>query len=130
MRLWTIAIALFVVLGASSLADAADWTTTLGGSAVCGALRPDGICYVATGGAATSAISVRLCSTWTLVVYGTGVTVTPQSCTDSACGTVEPIFATALTGDAPNNLAGSLIPFELIRLATSDSVTVSLKCGR
>ncbi len=134
MKLWTIAIALFVVLGASSLADAADWTTTEAGSVGCAALRPDGICWQKEIVADTSVIVVRECGSITIMVYGTGADIMPQSCTDTSCTKAEDLLAAALTGDSPNTfMTSDGTPLELVRIDWTSggaAPTVSIKCGR
>lgn len=134
MKLWTIAIALFVVLGASSLADAADWTTTEAGSVVCSAVKPPGICWLKDIAADSSVISVRACPSMTIMVYGTGADIMPQACDDTSCTKAEDLLATALTGDSPNTfLTSAGVPLELVRIDWTSggaAPTVSIKCGR
>ena len=132
MRYLNIAIAAYVLMLAGS-ASAADWTTTDGGSTSCTALRKDGICWQSAIAADSSAISVRLCKTLTITVYGTGADIMPQACTDSTCATAEDLLSTALTGDSPNMfMTSGASPWEIVRVdwtAGGDPPTVSIKCG-
>ena len=135
MRYLNIAIAAYVLMLAGS-ASAADWTTTDGGSVVCSSLKKDGICWLTDIAADSSTISVRLCKTLTITVYGTGADIMPQTCLDSACAVAadrEDLLSTALTGDSPNMfMTSGASPWELIRIdwtAGADPPTVSIKCG-
>lgn len=130
MKATLLALILILIVAAAGTVMAEDWTTTEAGSVVCSKLKPVGICWIATAGANTSAISLRSCSSWTVMVYGTGVSVMPQSCDDSSCTKAEDLLPTALTGDSPNTYMTSAAPMEFIRLVTSDSITASIKCGR
>jgi len=132
MRYLNIAIAALVLLLAGG-ASAADWTTVDGGSVSCTSLKKDGICWQSAIAADSSAISVRLCKTLTIVVYGTGADIMPQTCTNRACTTAEDLLSTALTGDSPNMfMTSGASPWELVRIdwtAGGAAPTVSIKCG-
>ena len=123
----TIGLFLFA---SSGTALAADWMTTEGGSLICHKVNSDGTCWVQTGTETSSAISVQQCAKWTITVYGSATSVMPQTCTDSACGTVEDLLTTGLTGGGALVFAWSDAPHNFVRLVTSDNVLVSIKCGR
>ncbi len=126
----TLALTLIVMSGS---ARAADWTTEDGGSVSCGALKADGVCWLSAIAADSSAIVIRTCKTWTIMVYGTGANIMPQTCTDTSCGTVEDLLGSGLTGDSPNTFLASALPFEIVRIdwtAGGAAPTVSIKCGR
>ena len=129
MRVLKIALIAVALLFSASAASAAGWTKTKAGSEACTTLKRGEVCWVATGGAATSAIHVEQCEKWKLMIWGTGVTVMPQECDDGDCGTVEALLKNALTGDAPNTFAHSQVPIVFLRLSTTDSVTASIQCS-
>ncbi len=127
MKYLIISVLTFVCAG---VASAADWTTTETGNTSCGAIRPGGTCYLTSIGEDSSVISVKACKNWTIVVYGTGVSVMPQACTDTSCSATENLLAAVLTGDSPNTFVTSSATFDLVRIDhTSGTPTISITCG-
>ena len=129
MRNWIALVALGFLMVVSSAASAADWTGSADGSDTVTRVKPPAIVYLATGGETSSVLNIRECSRFSIVVYGTGASVMPVTCRTSACTESEDLLDAALTGDTTNRFMGSVVPFELIRLVTTSSVNVALKCG-
>ncbi len=125
-------LAILFALTLAGSATAADWTRSDGGSSRCKGIKPDGTCWLTDISEDSSVISVRSCKSWTIVVYGTGADIMPQSCTDSTCATAENLLAASLTGDSPNTFVVSDASFSLVRIdwtAGGAAPTVAIQCG-
>ena len=133
MKFIRLAIATVLLMMAADAAAAADWTTTEAGSVVCSKVKPVGICWLKDIAEDSSVISVRECGSITIMVYGTGVSIMPQSCDDSSCTKAENLLAAVLDGDSPDTFMTSTAPMEFIRIDWTNSgsaPTISLKCGK
>ncbi len=129
MKFYKIALLVAVALCVSSAAGAAGWTTEEGGSRTCTKVAKGDTCYVATAAATTSALYVGKCKVWTVTVYEAATSVMPQTCAERACTLSQDLLTTGLTGAGTLRHATSTALFNYVRLVTSDSVTVELKCG-
>ena len=133
MRTLKIAIATLFLLVLAGTASAADWMTEDGGSVVCAAIRPGGICWLSGITEDSSAIVLQDCATLTIMVYGTAASIMPRTCTDTACGTAEPLLAAVLDGDATDTFMMSSGPLKIVDIdwtAGGAAPTVSIMCGR
>jgi len=126
---WTwLSVIVLAIVFAASIGRAAGWTKTEGGSTVCTSLFVGDTCFAETNAENTTAIHVGNCSSVSILIHETAVSVVPESCTNSACTTTKAL-SDALTGTSPNAFVGITIPFAFLRLATTSNATVEIICG-
>jgi len=132
----TLLVSVIVMLPIAGAATAADWTTTeeaVNANNVCGGVNKGGVCWLFDIVEDSSTISVRECTAFTIMVYGTGASIMPQACDDRSCTKPENMLSAVLTGDSPTTFLASTAPFEYVRIdwtAGGAAPTVSIKCSK